>query len=93
MASGCSKDLQLGTLTLRGYPLPPPAPPDAGVPAIPDAGVEDAGETPVEPVPDVDAGEGETPPAPESCGCGGETAAAVLLPLGWLSRARRRRTP
>lgn len=94
MASGCSKDLQLGTLTLRGYALPPPAPPDAGVPEGPDAGVSDAGETPVDPGNETqDAGDGETPPAPESCGCGGETAAALLLPLGWLSRARRRRTP
>ncbi|MBM4380199.1 MAG: hypothetical protein FJ086_13035 [Deltaproteobacteria bacterium] len=92
MPSGCSKNVPQGEIVLRGYPLPPPVPaqPDAGTPAVEDAG------QPAEP--DAGSGEpeveepppGEAPP-PESCGCGGETAAAVLLPITLLGRLRRRR--
>ena len=89
MPSGCSKNVPSGELVLRGYPLPPPAPPDAGVPPGQDAGEpggQDAGEPPAEEPP-----AGEEAPVPESCGCGGGTAAAVLLPATLLGRMRRRR--
>ena len=93
MPSGCSKNIPEGEVVLRGYALPPPAPPqpDAGMPPVEDAGQpgeQDAGsgEPPVEEPPP------EQTPVSESCGCGGQTAAAVLLPFTLLGRLRRRRS-